>query len=146
MAGAAATWERGWWAAETDVVFAPGFFSGSGDPPIVVSSSMLALTGSGVVRVPRRWSVAGVRPYGVVGAGAMRLRSRDLEGIFPIDAWQAIVTAGGGLSAALTSRLAVRADARYTRSTRKAPESAFAFGDVYLDFWRITAGATVTLR
>ena len=132
----------GW---ELDASASPGFFSGNGDRPEIVSGSQASTVMlNAVFTVPRGWVGAAVRPYGVVGAGLVKVRIDDVSGLFPTDTLLGGMDIGGGVIALPWRRLGARADARYVRSQRKDDaEATLGFGPAFLDFWRVSAGVVV---
>lgn len=132
----------GW---ELDASAAPGFFSGKGDRPQLVSGSQAStLMLNAVFTTPRGWIGATVRPYGVVGAGFVKVRIDDVSGLFSTDTLLRGMDIGGGVIALPWRRLGLRADVRYVRSQRKEePEATLGFGPAFLDLWRISTGAVL---
>lgn len=142
--GAAAAVGGGWWTLEGDWMKGPGFLTGGGNA-LVRSSSLSTLTLNAILRAPRLLTLAGVRPYVSLGAGNMKVSADDVEGLFPVSASLALVSAGAGLTFPDTRRrYTLRADVRYIVSERD--DAASAFGSHYMDLWRITAGVTIRLR
>jgi hypothetical protein len=57
------------------------------------------------------------------------------------------VNAGAGVLVRVNSHFSVRGDARYTFSRRgDGAASSIGFGTTYVDFWRLSAGITISLR
>jgi opacity protein-like surface antigen len=137
----AKTWGR--FGVEADAAAVPGFFSGDGDA-IITSSRVTTVTGNFVARLP---GLGRLRPYAVAGVGAVHVRMRDVADVFPTSEWQMVFDAGAGVMVPAGRRISVGADARYFRSQRAEPgESAVGFGNTFVDFWRVTARVSITVR
>jgi hypothetical protein len=110
----------------------PSVFSGH---DLVESSSMLNVTGSLVVALPKRWSRV-VRPYALVGGGLIHVTSADIASVFPIDSMRPAASVGVGAWLPMTRRLGARAEARFIRSGSESSSSRF-------EMWQTTAGVAV---
>ena len=141
--GSSVGWQGdGWFGVEGDVGFHPGFFSG--DAGLVTSSRVVTAMATLVVHLPRRLSPAWIRPYGTIGAGALFVSIEDTGNVFTSRSSQAAFGAGGGVVFAVRSRLGVRADIRYFRSTFEDPLTGIpAIGERHLNFWRVSAGPVI---
>lgn len=86
------------------------------------------------------------RPFLVVGAGVLRLRTTAFDGS-SIGRTEVGWSAGGGMLYMLNDAVGVRGDARYFRHFEQHPDFTLA-GDGVLDFWRTSVGVTFawTLR
>ena len=97
---------------------APGFFQ-TRVQNLVTSSGAQTFTGSLVIAMPRRIAQYSLRPYFVVGAGMMRLRSDPnpiLPPAVPIEDTLGAIDVGGGATGFFNERVGVGWDLRYFRS------------------------------
>jgi hypothetical protein len=76
------------------------------------------------------------------GAGAVRVEIDDALGAFTGSSTLPAGHLGAGVLFPLRSRLRVRSDARYVRSTFEAGGRA-AFDEEHVSFWRITSGLAI---
>jgi opacity protein-like surface antigen len=118
--------------ADIETAWTPSALTGH---DLIEASSVLTATGSLVIALPQRWSRV-VRPYATIGAGMIHVTSTDIAGIFPVDSTRAAASAGGGAWIAMTSRLGVRADARWVRSGGSSSPTRFRT-------WQTSVGATI---
>jgi len=130
---------EGWLGLEADLAHAPGFFE-RGDREIVVPGSYVAtLTASAVVTLPVRITRESLRPYLVVGGGALRASARDLTGVFPILSTMPVVAMGGGATGFVSNAFGLRFDLRQIRSLGRGDDPLVLEGP-RVRFWRGSIG------
>jgi len=129
----------GWLGLEADLAHAPGFFE-RGEREIVVPGSYIAtLTSSAVVTLPIRITRESLRPYVVVGGGALRASARDLTGVFPILSTMPVVAMGGGATGFVSNTFGLRFDLRHIRSLGRGDDPLVLEGP-RVQFWRGSIG------
>jgi hypothetical protein len=122
--------DRNGWGAELDVAHATTVGNlGFGDTGLT----------SGLLHVLYISPRGVVRPFGVVGAGLMRLSGiRQADGDTSRTDWA--FSLGGGVHVPMTELLSIRGDVRYQRFFERHPDvqaNVSAFG-----VWRLSAGLT----
>jgi len=128
-------WRR--FGIEGEVGAVPGFFT-AGDTGLITSSSLLCVSGNGIITLP---SLGRLKPYAVGGIGAIRVRMQDAADVFSVSEWQPVLNVGGGLLVPVTARMSVRGDVRYRFSRRgDGAASTIGFGTTFVDFWHVSAG------
>lgn len=129
----------GWLGLEADLAHAPGFFE-RGEREIVVPGSYVAtLTSSAVVTLPIRITRESLRPYVVVGGGALRASARDLTGVFPILSTMPVVALGLGATGFVSNTFGLRFDLRHIRSLGRGDDPLVLEGP-RVQFWRGSIG------
>ena len=143
--GAAVTWSRGGlFDFEGDVGVSPGLFSRrvaevEGDDFEYGDNQLITMMGN--VKVDLPWTLGGMRPYGVAGAGVFQTRIADRDDAFDVSGSQLGFDAGGGITAAIGNRLRLQVDARYFRTLQaKKPADEFDLAIDALSFWRTAVG------
>jgi opacity protein-like surface antigen len=136
---AAGVRSEGWLGAQISLGLYPGFFGG--DTGLVVSSHVVAATGNLILSAPARLSRAGVRPFASVGGGILRVATTDVGQVFSSESSLLALTAGAGATMDVSSRLAIRTEVRYFRSSFADPRPGIPVIDArYLHFWQAAAG------
>ena len=143
--GAAVTWSRGGlFDFEGDVGLSPGLFSRriaevEGDDFEYGDNQLITMMGN--VKVDLPWTVGRIRPYGVAGAGVFQTRIADPDDAFDVSGSQLGFDAGGGITAAIGSRLRLQVDARYFRTLQgRKPTDELPLAIDALSFWRTVVG------
>jgi hypothetical protein len=127
---------------DVDVALAPGFFTG--ERRLVISSSVLTVTGNVVITLPRRLTEYFLRPYFIGGAGVMRVNINDSFDAIPVGETLATFDVGGGVTGMLTNRTGVSWELRNFRSFGRDPMlQGISFGPERLSFWRATMALAV---
>lgn len=128
---------------EADLGYMPGFFEGG--TSLVVRSSVVTVTGSVIVALPRRATEYTLRPYAVGGFGYMGARTTDALRALKVSENLPAYTVGGGVTGFLTETFGVSWDVRYFRSIGE-PETpgGTSLGTPKLSFWR--ANMALALR
>jgi hypothetical protein len=102
---------------EAEIARTPGFFER--EPTgrnLVLSSSLVSLTGGLVVALPRHIAGYGLRPYGTIGAGMLRAQYDDNLTVLPVSDTMGVVDFGGGVTGFLSRRIGVNWDIRRVQS------------------------------
>jgi hypothetical protein len=131
---------------EADVGFVPGFFSGDVEVPLVISSSVMTLSGNVVIALPRRMTQYTLRPYVAGGVGLMRVSKDDQLDTFPVTLNVMTIDVGGGATGFLSETVGLNWDLRYFRNITGAPDPdnpGLSFGAPRLSFWRLTMGVVL---
>jgi opacity protein-like surface antigen len=125
---------------EAEIARTPGFFER--EPTgrnVVLNSSLLTLTGSLVVALPRHIAGYGLRPYGTIGAGWLRVQYDDTFKVLTLSDTMAAVSFGGGVTGFLSRRIGVNWDLRRVQSVGGySLQPTFLHADEQLSFWRAT--------
>lgn len=130
---------------EAEIARTPGFFER--EPTgrnLVLSSSLVSLTGSLVVALPRNIAGYGLRPYGVFGGGMLRAQYDDNLTLLPVSDTLGVIDFGGGVTGFLSRRIGVNWDLRRVESVGGySLKPAFLFlqrpdDREELSFWRAT--------
>jgi hypothetical protein len=127
---------------EVDFGRAPGFFQ-TGDQGLVQRSSVTTLTGNVVIAPPRHLTEYILGPYFVLGAGLMRARSEELQGILSLANTLPAIDVGGGAKGFLSKRIGLNWEARYFRSVGGKELRGVSFGTEQLSFWRASMGLVI---
>ena len=128
----------GVFGVEGDVAYSPDFF-GKTD---LGGSSVLTMTGNLLLGVPfggqQGW---GVRPYGLVGIGAIRPEGEGFNNLLDFGDYKAAWDFGGGVMFFFGTHVGIRGDLRYIR-TFEAVEllNSERLEDENLDFGRGSLG------
>jgi len=127
---------------DVDVGHGPGFFSG--DPHLVLSSSVTTATGNVVLTLPRNLTEYFLRPYFVGGAGLMRVRRNDYFNALPVGETLGTLDVGGGATGMITNRTGVNWELRHFRSFGRDPKlSGISLGPERLSFWRASMALAI---
>jgi opacity protein-like surface antigen len=117
---------------ELDIAHAPDFdtarFTKSG-----ITSAMLSVI---AMRPYER-----VRPFGLVGAGVMRVTGTALDGLASVARTEVGWNAGGGTLFMVNDAFALQGDVRYMRLFSRHDDLPLE-GNGVLDFWRTSIGVT----
>jgi hypothetical protein len=121
---------------DVDFGNAPGFFQ-KGESDLVLSSSVLTLTGNVVVAAPRKMTEYGLRPYLVGGGGLLRARIHDYFSAINQPRLLPVLDVGGGAVGFLTTRVGLAWELRRFQSLRRdSEEIGLTIGRERLSFWR----------
>jgi opacity protein-like surface antigen len=82
------------------------------------------------------------RPFGLLGAGVMRVSAEAFEGRQSVRRTEGGWTTGGGAFYMVSEIIAIRGDLRYFRYFSDYDDLPLA-GDGVLDFWRTSVGVTL---
>jgi hypothetical protein len=131
---------------EAEVARTPGFFER--EPTgrnVVLSSSVISLTGSLIVAVPRHVAEYGLRPYAVVGGGLLRARYDDKQGLIPVSDTMSATTFGAGVTGFLSRRIGVSWDLRrlQTAGGYSLARTFLTDESERLSFWRATIAVAI---
>lgn len=130
---------EGVFGIDGEVAFVTGYFERDGS--LVTRSGVTTAVGSVVVSVPRRWVGSSLRPYGSAGAGLIRITSRDVFNVLPVEENLMGLRFGGGAIGFFTDTVGVKLDLSYFRTLGGQGElGAVAFGRARLSFWRGATG------
>ena len=129
----------GWLGLEADLAHAPGFFERGAREIVLPGSYVTTLTGSGVVTLPVRITRESLRPYLIVGGGALRARARDLTGVFSVLSTMPVVSVGGGATGFVSNAFGLRFDVRHIRSLGRGDDPLVLDGP-RVQFWRGSIG------
>jgi hypothetical protein len=128
---------------EAEIARTPGFFEREPTGQnLVLSSSLLSLTGSVIIALPRHIAGYGLRPYGVVGGGMLRAQYDDNLTVLPVSDTMGVINYGGGVTGFLSRRIGVNWDIRRVQSVGgySLPPTFLQRADDQeeLSFWRAT--------
>ena len=122
---------------EGEISVVPGLFDGGSG--LVPSSRAVAAHVNLLVMTGHRSSR--VRPYGTFGLGAIAIHITDVAEVFRTSSTLPALNVGGGMLVHVRSRVTVRGDLRYFRTSfRDPPVGSVAIGSWYLQMWRGSAG------
>jgi hypothetical protein len=141
--GVSGAWLGNVIGVEGEIARVPGFFQ-AGEQSLVVSSSVMTLTGNIVVTLPRHVMEYGLRPYLTAGGGMVRVRSEDVLSFLPTRRRLPVSDFGGGVTGFVTKRVGVSWDVRYFRTFGGKLEGA-SIGKERLSFWRVYMAAAIRL-
>jgi len=128
---------------EVDLGHSPGFFQ-AGNNQLVLSSSVTTLTGNIILTIPRHLTEYTLRPYLVVGGGALRARIDHVFGVLPVSDVRAVADIGGGVTGFVTNRLGLCWDLRYFGTiSRKPGDQGISIGPEQLSFWRASMALAI---
>ena len=130
---------EGWLGLEADLAYAPGFFERGRREIVLPGSYVSTLTASAVATLPVRITRESLRPYLVVGGGALRARARDLTGVFSVLSTMPVVAVGGGATGFVSNAFGLRFDVRNVRSLGRG-DDALALEGPRVRFWRGSIG------
>jgi opacity protein-like surface antigen len=124
---------------EVEFATTPDFF-GSGGEGVFTDNNVLTLMGSFLVATPP----SSVRAYGAFGAGLLKTRLGDPDGLFDVDSNDFGINVGGGLLVALGDHFSLRGDVRYFRDLQDdEPDGDFDIDFGQVDYWRAVGGITL---
>lgn len=129
----------GWFGLEADLAHAPGFFERGAREIVLPGSHVTTLTGSGVVTLPVRITRESLRPYVVVGGGALQARARDLTEVFSVLSTMPVVAVGGGATGFVSNTFGLRFDVRHLRTLGRGDDPLVLDGP-RVQFWRGSIG------
>jgi hypothetical protein len=142
-AGGSVTLLGEWLGIEGDVGRTFGFFE-TGGQHLVTQSGVTTVTGNAVVAMPRHLTQYGLRPYGVGGAGVVRVNIEDVLGVLKVSAALPVFDVGGGVTGFLNNYVGLNWDVRYFRSmTRTAETAGLSFGAEQISFWRASMALAI---
>jgi hypothetical protein len=133
---------------EAEIARTPGFFER--EPTgrnLVLSSSLVSLTGGLVVALPRHIAGYGLRPYAVFGGGMLRAQYDDNLTVLPISDTMGVIDVGGGVTGFLSRRIGVNWDIRRVQSA-----GGYSLDQTFLQrsddreqlsFWRATFAVAI---
>jgi hypothetical protein len=128
---------------EADFGQTPGFFQ-TGNQALVAGSRVSTLTGNFVLALPRHLTQYTLRPYLVVGAGRMYVRSDQTLPALSFAENLPAMDIGGGATGFLTKHVGLNWGVRYFRSLGQTAEGSVVVADQQLSFWR--ANMAVSFR
>jgi len=129
----------GWVGLEADLGHAPGFFERGQREIVLPGSYVTTLTASAVATLPVRITRESLRPYLIVGGGALRARARDLTGVFSVLSTMPVVAVGGGATGFVSNAFGLRFDVRQFRSLGRG-DDALALDGPRVRYWRGSIG------
>lgn len=129
----------GWLGLEADLAHAPGFFERGSRQIVLPGSYVSTLTASAVATLPVRITRESLRPYLVVGGGALRAKARDLTGVFPVLSTMPVVAVGGGATGFVSNSFGLRFDVRHLRSVGRGDDPLVLDGP-RVQYWRGSVG------
>lgn len=139
--GAALGWRMtGRWTLAFDGALMPKFLKGDGE--LVERGRLTSLLAGVDYAVWPRSSSAGWQLFLSGGAGAVHVAIDDVLGAFTGSSTLPAAHVGAGVLFPLRSRMRVRSDVRYLRSTFE-PGGRAAFDQEHISFWRITSGVAL---
>jgi len=128
---------------EGEIARTPGFFEREPTGQnLVLSSSLLTVTGSVIIALPRHIAGYGLRPYATVGGGMLKAQYDDKFTVLPVSDTMAAVDYGGGVTGFLSRRIGVNWDIRRVQSV-----GGYSLAQTFLQhaddretlsFWRAT--------
>jgi opacity protein-like surface antigen len=143
--GAALTWSNGGlFEVEADVGLSPDLLGAriADDDFEYGDNRLISMMGNLKAKLP--WTpgwLGGLRPYAVAGLGVFHTRITDPDGAFDVAGNQLGFDVGGGVSAAIGTRLRLQADARYFRTLQgRQPADELDLAIDALSFWRMVVG------
>jgi len=125
---------NGGFGLEQDIAYAPDFFGKTS----AGESAMLTLMSNLMFVLP----AGPIRPYAVVGLGLMRPHVKYNDLSLSLDKNVLGWDWGGGLNIFLTQGFGLRGDVRHLRSFKNV--TLGVFGNDQIDFWRGSAGITLS--
>jgi hypothetical protein len=129
---------------EADVGWGPRFFEPH-PKGLVLKSGMTTATGNVIVTLPRKLTEYTLRPYFVVGAGAMHMTIDDVLSVFDTSKTLAAYDIGGGAVGYLTNRVGLAWDVRRFGTLKAAAAESGSTTEPggRLAFWRASMGVVV---
>ena len=128
------------WTLGFEGALMPQFLRGDGE--LVERGRLTSLLASVDFTFWRRSSSAGLQLFLTGGAGAVRVAIDDVLGAFTGASTLPAGHVGAGILFPLRSRMHVRSDVRYVRSTFE-PGGRAAFDEEHVSFWRVTSGVAI---
>ena len=128
------------WTLGFEAALMPQFLKGDGE--LVERGRLTSLLAGVDYAFWPRSSSAGLQLFLTGGAGAVRVEIDDVLGAFTGSSTLPAGHLGAGVLFPLRSRMRVRSDVRYVRSTFK-PGGRAAFDEEHVSFWRITSGVAI---
>ena len=139
--GAAVGWRMTrWWTLGFEGALLPQFLKGDGE--LVERGRLTSLLASVDYAFWPRSPSAGLQLFLTGGAGAVRVEIDDALGGFTGSSTLPAGHVGAGVLFPLRSRMRVRSDVRYVRSTFE-PGGRAAFDQEHVSFWRVTSGVAI---
>ena len=135
---------------EIDFGYSPNFFEGGTlgtGFDLVNDSNVTTLTANAIIGIPiGGQSGAGIRPYVVGGVGLIRSNLGDAGDFFDVQSKNDFgFDVGGGVMGFFNSNVGIRGDIRYFRNIGDdEPDNEFDLDFGSFDFWRGTAGLSIT--
>lgn len=140
VVGLAFGWQPRDVGVEVELATVPSFLKDTGE---LLNRGRLVTMMANVTWLPLAgWRDGRVRPYVSGGAGAVRVSIDDVLGAFSSESTLAAGNVAAGITLRLQPRFAINAEARYFRS-RFGEQNVAGFGDEYVAFTRVIAGAVV---
>jgi Outer membrane protein beta-barrel domain len=128
------------WTLGFEGALTPQFLKGDGE--LVERGRLTSLLASVDYAFWPRSSSAGLQLFLTGGAGAVRVEIDDVLGAFTGSSALPAGHVGAGVLFPLRSRIRVRSDVRYVRSTFE-PGGRAAFDEEHVSFWRVTSGVAI---
>jgi Outer membrane protein beta-barrel domain len=128
------------WTLGFEGALMPQFLKGDGE--LVERGRLTSLLASVDYAFWPRSSSAGLQLFLTGGAGAVRVEIDDVLGAFTGSSALPAGHVGAGVLFPLRSRIRVRSDVRYVRSTFE-PGGRAAFDEEHVSFWRVTSGVAI---
>ena len=128
------------WTLGFEGALMPQFLKGDGE--LVERGRLTSLLASVDYAFWPRSSSAGLQLFLTGGAGAVRVEIDDVLGAFTGSSTLPAGHVGAGVLFPLRSRMRVRSDVRYVRSTFE-PGGRAAFDEEHVSFWRVTSGVAI---
>jgi opacity protein-like surface antigen len=128
------------WTLGFEGALMPQFLKGDGK--LVERGRLTSLLASVDYAFWPRSSSAGLQLFLTGGAGAVRVEIDDVLGAFTGSSTLPAGHVGAGVLFPLRSRMRVRSDVRYVRSTFE-PGGRAAFDEEHVSFWRVTSGVAI---
>lgn len=145
--GVAGAWTgASWFGVELDAGNTSDVFSISDTTsPLFDRSRVSTVMANALFTSPRAWWGDRVRPYGVVGVGAVHTRIGQDDDFIRVSNTHRGVTLGGGVTSMIEKHFGIRADVRYMRDLQRLESDSefFSLGERHVDFWRGTVGAVI---
>jgi opacity protein-like surface antigen len=124
---------------ELEFATTPEFFGNSRED-VFSDNNVLTVMGSLLIVFPP----GPVRVYGAVGAGLLKTRLSDPDGLLEIDSNDFGMNVGGGLLVFLGDHFALRGDIRYFRDLQDdEPDDDFDIDFGNVSYWRAVGGITL---
>jgi opacity protein-like surface antigen len=124
---------------ELEFATTPDFF-GESREDVFTDNNVLTAMGSLLIAFPP----GPVRVYGAAGAGLMKTRLSDPDGLLDIDSNDFGINVGGGLFVFLGDHFALRGDVRYFRDLQDdEPDGDFDIDFGNVSYWRAVGGITL---
>jgi hypothetical protein len=128
------------WTIGFEAALTPKFLKGDGE--IVERGRLTSLLASVDYAFWPRSSTARLQLIVTGGVGAVRVEIDDVLGAFTGSSTLPAGYVGTGVLIPLRSRMRIRSDVRYVRSTFE-PGGRAAFDEGHVSFWRVTSGVAI---